>query len=134
MTNVDLNYAQPTPVPPPSMFSTSVRMIISLLIIIALIYVVVYILKRYSYPTNPGTSELIKVVSFSYLNPKEMLYLVKVGEKLLLLGVTPNNINLITEFNESEFEEGFKENLKNIEGKHIKTVAEELRRAFGRRR
>ena len=132
MTNVNLNYAQPTPVPPPGMLSTSIRMILSLIVVLALIYLVVYILKRYSYPGVSGHSDLIKIVSFSYLRTKEMLYIVKVGEKLLLLGVTPNSINLITELEEEDFKAGFKEKLEGTKG--IKTVAEELKRTFGRRK
>ena len=132
MTNVNLNYAQPTPVPPPGMLSTSIRMILSLIVVLALIYLVVYILKRYSYPGAHGQSDLIKIVSFSYLRTKEMLYIVKVGEKLLLLGVTPNSINLITELEEEDFKVGFKEKLEGTKG--IKTVAEELKRTFGRKK
>ncbi len=132
--NVNLNYAQPTPVPPPNLISTSIRMIISLLIVVALIYLVVYILKKYSYPASVGSSDLIKVISFSYLRGKEMLYLVKVGNKLILLGVTPNNISFITSFKEEDFEIEFKEKLEQIENKSIKTVAEELKRSFGRKR
>ncbi len=134
MTGVDLNYAQPTPVPPPGMLSTSIRMIFSLIIVLALIYLVVYILKRYSYPGGSGQSDLIKVVSFSYLRAKEMLYIVKVGERLLLLGVTPNNINLITELKEEDFKIGFKEKLEGVRSVKIKTVTEELKRTFGRKK
>ncbi len=134
MTKIDLNYAQPTPVPPPNMISTSIRMILSLLIIIALIYLLIYILKKYSYSTNMGGGGIIKVISFSYIRSKEALYLVKVGNKLLLLGVTSNNISLITELEEGDFDLEFKENVKRMENKNIKTVAEELRKAFGRKR
>ena len=134
MTKVDLSYTQPTPVPPPSMLSTSIRMILSLLVIIALIYLVVYILKKYSVSTSIGGPGIIKVISFSYLRSKEALYLVKVGNKLLLLGVTSNSISLITELEEGDFDLEFKESLEKIEGRSIKTVAEELRKTFGRRR
>ncbi len=134
MTKIDLNYAQPTPVPPPNMVSTSIRMILSLLVIIALIYLLVYILKRYSYSSSTGGTPLIKVISFSYLRPKEALYLVRVGEKLLLLGVTSNSINLIKELDDSDFDIEFSENLEKTEKYNIKTVAEELKRTFGRKR
>lgn len=134
MTNVDLNYAQPTPVAPPNMVFTSIRMILALLIIIVLIYIVVYILKKYSYPTGVGRSDLIKIISFSYLRSKEMLYLIQVGDKLFLLGVTPSNITLIAEFSEDHFNIGLKEKLENIDNRKIKTVADELRKTFGRRR
>ncbi len=134
MTKVDLNYAQPTPVPPPNMISTSIRMILSILVIIALIYLLVYILKKYSYSSHTGGTPLIKVISFSYLRPKEALYLVRVGGKLLLLGVTSNNITLIKELNEGDFDIEFGENLKKIEKYNLKTVTEELKRTFGRKR
>jgi len=74
------------------------RMLVALLIVVALICIVVFVLKR----LIGGAPVLLdqklgRVVGRIYLSPKAVLYLVKVGSKVLLIGTTPTTINLIAE-------------------------------------
>jgi flagellar biogenesis protein FliO len=79
------------------------RMLVALLIVVALICVVVFVLKR----LMGGAPMLVdqklgRVIGRIYLTPKAVLYLVRVGGKVLLIGTTPTTINLIAEMTGEE--------------------------------
>jgi len=71
----------------------------TLLIVIALIITTVYVLKKkYGVRANFGRSrKLIQIVDHIPMGVKKSLFLIKVPGKHLLLGVTNDNIGLITE-------------------------------------
>jgi flagellar protein FliO/FliZ len=75
------------------------RVISTLLIVIALIIATVYVLKKkYGVRTNLGRSrKLIQIVDHAPMGVKKSVFLVKVPGKHLLLGVTNDNIGLLTE-------------------------------------
>ena len=75
------------------------KTISTLLIVIALVVVTVYVLKKkYGVSTNLGRSRrLIQIVDHTPMGVKKSLFLVKVPGKHLVLGVTNDNIGLITE-------------------------------------
>ncbi|WP_448249298.1 flagellar biosynthetic protein FliO [Thalassotalea agariperforans] len=68
-------------------------MILSLLMVLALIVIGAYILKKFNL-TNTQ-SDGIKIVTSLHLSTKEKLVVVQVGDKQLLLGVTANQINVL---------------------------------------
>lgn len=80
------------------------KTISTLIIVIALILVTVYVIKKkYGVSTNLGRSKrMIQVVDHTPMGVKKSLYLVKVPGKHLILGVTNDNIGLITEI-ENEY-------------------------------
>jgi len=75
------------------------KTISTLLIVIALIIATVYVLKKkYGVRANLGRSrKLIQIVDHTPIGVKKSLFLVKVPGKHLILGVTNDNIGLITE-------------------------------------
>lgn len=75
------------------------KTISALLIVISLIIATVYVLKKkYGVSTNLGRSrKLIQIVDHTPMGVKKSLFLVKVPGKHLVLGVTNDNIGLITE-------------------------------------
>ncbi len=75
------------------------KTISTLLIVIALIIATVYVLKKkYGVRANIGRSrKLIQIVDHTPMGVKKSLFLVKVPGKHLILGVTNDNIGLITE-------------------------------------
>ena len=75
------------------------RTISTLLIVIALIVATVYVLKnKYGVRTNLGRSrKMIQVVDQVPMGVKKSVFLVKVPGKHVLLGVSNDNIGLITE-------------------------------------
>ncbi len=75
------------------------KTISTLLVVIALIIATVYVLKKkYGVSANLGRSrKLIQIVDHAPMGVKKSIFLVKVPGKHLLLGVTNDNIGLITE-------------------------------------
>ncbi len=53
----------------------------------------------------------IKILAKEYIESKKSLYIVEFGEKILLLGVTEDNISKITEVTEPEIVNRIKENV-----------------------
>jgi flagellar biosynthetic protein FliO len=75
------------------------KTISTLFIVIALIIATVYVLKKkYGVSANLGRSrKLLQIVDHTPMGGKKSLFLVKVPGKHLILGVTNDNIGLITE-------------------------------------
>jgi len=69
-------------------------MILSLLIVLLVVIVSAYILKKFQI-TAQGGQQALKVVSSVHLGSKERVVVVQVGEKQLVLGVTANQVNLL---------------------------------------
>lgn len=68
-------------------------MILSLLMVLALIIISAFVLKRFNITTS--LSDDLKVVTSLPLSTKEKLVVVQVGDKQLLLGVTSQQITLL---------------------------------------
>jgi len=71
----------------------STSMIISLLMVLALIILSAYILKRFKLVQQGGGH--LKVIASLSLGAKERVIVIQSGEKQLMLGVTPSQITLI---------------------------------------
>ena len=76
-----------------------IKTVSTLIIVIAVIVATAYVIKKkYGVSTNIGRSRrLIKIVDHTPMGVKKSLFLVKVPGKHLILGVTNDNIGLITE-------------------------------------
>lgn len=88
----------------PDIVGIVIKLIISLVVIIGLIYGSIFLLRRISNRTLPQANQWIKVVGRSYLTPKQSLYIVKMGQKFAILGVGDNAVNLIKELTPEEAE------------------------------
>ncbi|MCK9279924.1 MAG: flagellar biosynthetic protein FliO [Melioribacteraceae bacterium] len=75
-----------------------------LILLIALLFGALVLVKRYSFSINGRKSKLLKieVLNNQMILPKKYLSVVKVEDKVLLLGISENNITLIKEY---EFDE-----------------------------
>ena len=74
-----------------------------LFVVIALVIIALWVLKKISPQIHKGAaSGLIKVLSTSYIGPKRALLLIEVLDRVLLVGVTESEIDLITEFTDPE--------------------------------
>jgi flagellar biosynthetic protein FliO len=104
------NLAQDTLRPPspsayaPSMFSLIIKLVLSLGLIVGLIYLSTYFLKKLN--MRGAASEIgggsIKVIGRTFIGPKQCLYVVKIGEKYSVLGATESNINYIADLKKEE--------------------------------
>jgi flagellar biogenesis protein FliO len=86
-------------------FTMAMRSLAALLAICATILVLGWAAKRWGSrtPLLAGAG-LAQVMGRTYLEPKICLHYVKTGGRVLVIGVTPNSINLITEFDADQFE------------------------------
>lgn len=101
----------------------------SFVIVIGLIVIFFVFLKwRYGFSRGiKGNKKYIQVLEYSMLGPKRYLYLVKVLDKLLVVGATNDGMSLLCEMNEAEKKEllegsiaageGFSGLIKKITGK-----------------
>jgi len=86
------------------------RLILPLLIISIMLFGVLWLVRRYSAPGKgrQNSKISISVVSTFQLMPKKFLSLVKVEDKIFLLGISEHSINLIKELDIDQ------ENLESI--------------------
>lgn len=78
------------------------KLIFPLLIISALLFGLLVFAKRFSLPKGKSNFLNIKVLSSQMLMPKKFISIVKVQDKLLILGVSEGGINLLKEISVSE--------------------------------
>ncbi len=72
------------------------RLVISLIILVAVAGILMFAAKKYAKPANEiGSKAKIKIVQQHHIGPKRSLVLIEVAGEYLLLGVTDQNIQLI---------------------------------------
>ncbi len=77
------------------------------LLIIALIFATVFLLKRFVYNRKSisGPGKAIQVVNSTYVGSKKSLMLVEIAGRMLVISVTDTTMNLITELKKEELEQ-----------------------------
>ncbi len=90
----------------PSMLMASMRVLWGLLIVLGIIFAIyAFAKKKFNFlPGNNGKS-LIKIIETRHLMPKKSIYLIDVRGKEYLLGVSDNNINLLSSIDNNDHEE-----------------------------
>ncbi|WP_407695998.1 flagellar biosynthetic protein FliO [Shewanella cyperi] len=78
---------------PASNLAPLASMLGGLILVLLLIFVLAYLLRRLN--LVPGSGSLMKTLAVTPLGQKEKLVLVDVGGEQYLLGVTPSSVNLI---------------------------------------
>jgi flagellar protein FliO/FliZ len=96
-------------VPPPNIYSPSlfgivVKLIISMVVIVGLIYLSMYFLKKINSRAAGGgiIGDTIKIVGRTFLSPKQSLYLVKIGDRYAIIGATEQSVSMIGELSDEE--------------------------------
>lgn len=79
-------------------------MLSALVIVIACIYLGIYLLKKLMGRKYGGYSKdnLLQVIETTYVGPKKTVSLVRVADKAVLIGVTDNTISVLTELDEAK--------------------------------
>jgi flagellar biosynthetic protein FliO len=79
------------------------KMIGNLILVLAILFIGLYALKRWgSWMKRPGSDEWIQVLAQRPITPKHFIMVVKVQEKLLLLGVSPQGLHFLTGLDDSD--------------------------------
>jgi len=98
---------------PVSLFSSGLRMITTLSLVLGLIFLLFFGFKKYVLKNTAfGGGKLVQVLSTNFLAPKKNIALVEVAGEILVLGVSDQNISLLTSIREP----GRIEEIKNIHG------------------
>ena len=93
----------------PDLLSTVLKMITALVIVLGGLFVVFYFLRRILKREVGGSNEkLIRVLSSSYIGVKKNISLIEVPGSILVLGLTSDNICLLTKIEDEEILNRFK--------------------------
>ena len=92
--------------------SDLVRTILVLLLVIAAIYAVLYLLRRFS-TSSIDSSSLIKVVGSRGLSKDSAVHLLEVGNQVFLVGNGNSSVNLISEITDQETIDNIRLNLSS---------------------
>ena len=94
---------------------------VAIIVVVGLIYVFMLVLKKLSLGRTGlmGGKGNLQVIERSYFAQKKFVCLMRVGEKVLLLGVSDNNINLVADVSDQDFAamEKAKQDAKQLKGK-----------------
>ena len=94
----------PAEVPNPGMGSMAVKVIGSVLLLIGVLYAGMYAMRVLSGRAARGgfNSGAIAVLHKTHIAPKKAIYVLKVGEKAMVVGVTDTQINHLSDLSEEE--------------------------------
>lgn len=89
----------------PDLMGAGLRMFGSLLLVIGGMLLILYLFKRLGAGKNGAvqSQDIIKVISTRYLAPKNFISVVEIGDSVLTLGVTADNITRLDKVPSSEF-------------------------------
>lgn len=105
-------------------FMDIINTIVPLILILGLLFFALVMIRKYSFSINRKKTNLIKieVMNNHLILPKKYLSVVRVQDKLFLLGVSEGNISLLKEFDynpsedqetqQGDFKQTFKDMLK----------------------
>jgi len=99
------NTPQPREAPRDLLGAASVlKVLLGLCLVVALILLTAYVLKKLGKRTPLfAGSDLAAILGRIYLSPRASLHFVRTGGRVLVVGVTANNISLVAEFDEAAF-------------------------------
>jgi len=95
----------PVPNVTQDIFPTLAKLGVVLLVIVALIYATMIVLRKMSLGRSgfAGGKGSLEVLERSYFAPKKFVCLLRVEKKVLLVGVAENSINLLADVSDQEF-------------------------------
>lgn len=100
----------------PELINTGVKTIAMLFIVLGVLVLVLYIMKKFISPKGRGKGELIiKVVSSLHLSPKERVEVIEISGERIVVGITPGNINFLTKLSCHKERDG---NIENVGKDH----------------
>ena len=117
-----------------SVFPSIWRLFGALLIVLALVWGTMWVARRVlkGRLSGAGRSNL-KVVDRMFLAPRRSIELVAIGERILVLGVTDNQISMLTELEADEWPSEAAKAALNPRATHGENPAGDLWSKFGRR-
>ena len=94
----------------PDLWGAGLRTLAMLCIVLGILILVLFLLKRFSYlKQGSGHRQLIRVLSSYHMTPKERIALIDVAGQKMVIGISPGNITCLAQIDQSEV-------LERIEG------------------
>lgn len=94
---------------PPDLISTALKMLVSLAIVLGGMFVTFYFMKRLLNKKVAGSEDkLIRVLANTYIGVKKNISLVEVPGALLVIGITNDNISLLSKIEDEEILNGLR--------------------------
>lgn len=85
-----------------NMISTGIKAAAMLFIVIGLLLLVLYLMKRFLFPRRDSKGDVaIKVISSLHLSTKERIEVIEISGERIVLGIGPGNINYLTKLSDS---------------------------------
>lgn len=96
--------SQISPVTTMSATSSILKMVSALVVVVICIYGAVFALKKLMGRkiTGRGSNGILEVLETAHLGPKKMISVVRIADRSVLVGVTDNQISLLTELDETQ--------------------------------
>ncbi len=100
----------------PGLSDMIIQIIFSLSIVVVLIIALVFFLKKFVYKRRGMqiSDGLIKVIDTVYIAPKKSIQIIKALDRILIVGVTENQMQTLAEFREEEIPASFVESKKEV--------------------
>lgn len=119
----------------PGFWGLAFKTMILLGFVIVLIYVVLFLLKRFVYRQHfIGSSDLIEVLNFMPLAAKKSLCVVKVVDRILVLGFSETGMTKLTEIEDPETQKRWLERFGRPAGRRSSSFATQLQNFLGQKK
>jgi flagellar protein FliO/FliZ len=113
----------------PNIVSTAIHMLTALGIVLGGLLVVFYFMKRFLKKDVGGSKEqLIKVISSQYVGIKKNISLVEIPGSILVVGISNDNISLLTKIEDKVVLEGLRQESSRV----TPSFSDHLQRLTGR--
>ena len=100
----------------PDLFPSFLKMVSALAVTLGIMLITIYLLKKAMKRTGGISDGLMKILCTQYLGPKNSIMLIDVLGDILVIGVSSNQISLLTKI----VDHNSLEQLKSIRGQRIK--------------
>ena len=100
----------------PDLFPSFLKMVSALAVTLGIMLITIYLFKKAMKKTGGINDGLMKILSTQYLGPKDRIMLIDVLGDILVIGVSSNQISLLTKIED----DNSLEQLKNIQGQRGK--------------
>jgi flagellar biogenesis protein FliO len=94
----------PVPAVSEDLWPVMMKLALAVLVVVVLIYITMLLLRKVSLGRAGilGGKGSLEVLERSYFAPKKMVCLLRVGEKVLLVGVSDNSVNLVADVSDQD--------------------------------
>ena len=116
--------ANPPAATPTSMFGLLVRLFFSLAFILLLIWGAVWLIRRFS-PSrirSAGVHNLVDVIAQTYIAPKKVIYILRLGDRALAVGATETTLTPLAELDLEETLSAWSEGLSGQESRGLSGI------------